>query len=619
MSDYGKLTYDPATREWVVEARPHVALRLKRCFAKVAKGEHGSQRIADTRDTARDLAWFLERFPLQIAPEIRAYLESRKAEHIAQEKLVHDTLGGHVAPPPFELALPLREYQKPAAAAALALRTGGLLLADEMGLGKTASAIGVFARPEQLPALVVTLTALPEQWRDEIKRFAPNLRTHILTKGSPYDLRLGPRGKACTRHRFLPDPDAGPFVQRCAWCLLTKDDVLAGRTHAMPDVLISNYHKLVGWADVFGDPAFGLKTVVFDEGQELRHGESAKYTAAKYVRSAARTCVILTGTPIYNHGIEFFNVLEVVQPDVLGTRTEFVREWCRAESGYGGNESIKETHAFGHFLRENGIMLRRTRAEVGRELPRLQTVLHRVEAEAKALDAVQGACAQLAKIILAQGQKLERGQQFRAAEEFSNKLRLATGIAKAPWVAEFVRMVVESGEPVVLFGWHHAVYDIWKSRLYNLKPVLFTGLESPKQKQAAKAAFLAGETKLLIMSLRAGAGIDGLQKVCCTAVFGELDYSPGVHAQDTARIFRDGQEREVIAYYPYADVGSDPVLLDILGVKQQQLSGVLDPTKDLVEELTVDVDRIKKLAAHYLQKSGLPISAAAPAGAEASA
>jgi len=603
---YGQLTYDNDSRSWVVEAKPHVVLRLKRCFAKIGKHEHGQQFLKDTTDTARDLAWFLERFPLKVSKRDLARLHARRDEHIAQEQLVHEVLGGHKPPPAFELAVPLRDYQK--TFVTLALSTGAVLNCDDMGLGKTAQAIGVFARPDRLPALVLTLPSLPEQWRDQIRMFAPQLRVHILAKAKPYDLRLGPRGVACKRHRFVPDKTAAGGA-RCTQCECSRDDAYHGRTGQMPDVIISNYHKLPGWADVFGDPGFGLRTFVLDEAQEVRHPETARYSACKYVRQAATTCIGLSGTPIYNTGIEYFNVMEIVKPDVLGTRAEFVREWCRTDDGRAGTERIQDTRAFGTYLREQGFMLRRTRAEVGRELPPFQNVLHRVESDERAFDNVRTACAELARIILSKGPKLEKGTQWKAAEEFSTKLRQATGIAKAPYVAEFVRMIVESGEPVLCYAWHHAVFDILRERLRDLGPVMFTGLQTPKQKQESKRAFLAGETKLMFMSLRAGAGLDGLQAVCSTPVYAEFDYSPGVHAQCTCRLFRDGQSKSVFAYYPYVEEGSDPPILDILGVKNQQLLGVRDPDADIVEELTVDSDHVKKLASYYLTRAGIPLPA----------
>src|SRR5687767_15689991 len=58
-----------------------------------------------------------------------------------------------------------------------------------------------------------------------------------------------------------------------------------------------------------------------------------------------------------------------------------------------------------------------------------------------------------------------------------------SGIAKAPYVALFVRMLVEAGEKVVLYGWHHAVYDLWCQSLKDLKPAMFTGNESPTRSE----------------------------------------------------------------------------------------------------------------------------------------
>jgi hypothetical protein len=186
---------------------------------------------------------------------------------------------------------------------------------------------------------------------------------------------------------------------------------------------------------------------------------------------------------------------------------------------------------------------------------------------------------------------------MHAAEQLSNKLRQATGIAKAPYVAEFVRLLIESGEKVVLYGWHREVYSLWQTVLRDFKPALYTGSESPRQKEESKRRFVAGETPLLMMSLRAGAGVDGLQKVCRTVVFGELDWSPGVHEQCTGRIYRDGQPDAVTAYYLLAEDGSDPIVSEVLGVKRQQIEGIRKLSDEqLIETLQNDGSHIRRLA-----------------------
>src|SRR5690606_29473386 len=133
--------------------------------------------------------------------------------------------------------------------------------------------------------------------------------------------------------------------------------------------------------------------------------------------------------------------------------------------------------------------------------------------------------------------------------ELSVLLRQATGIAKAPYVAEFVRLLVQSGESVVVFAWHRAVYDVLLSRLASLHPVMYTGSESPAQKQNALDRFRKGDSQVFLMSLRAGAGLNGLQERCSVAVFAELDWSPGVHEQCIGRLARDGQSSPVLAYF----------------------------------------------------------------------
>jgi hypothetical protein len=254
-------------------------------------------------------------------------------------------------------------------------------------------------------------------------------------------------------------------------------------------------------------------------------------------------------------------------------------------------------------MKESGIMLRRTRADVGRELPELMKVPHRIDANLSELDKVSANCAELARTILKQNEKF-RGEKMQASEMFANLLRQATGIAKAPYVAEFVRLLVENGEPVVLYGWHREVYSIWLDKLWELRPLMYTGSESVVAKNYAKNEFMAGRTKVLIMSLRSGAGVDGLQGIGRTVVFGELDWSPGVHEQCIGRIHRDGQKDKVLAYYLMAEHGSDPEVARALGMKKEQIEGLRqEKPEELVSRLQTDGGHIRRLAEMYLQKT----------------
>jgi hypothetical protein len=138
--------------------------------------------------------------------------------------------------------------------------------------------------------------------------------------------------------------------------------------------------------------------------------------------------------------------------------------------------------------------------------------------------------------------------------------------------------------------------------LSDLHPVFYTGKQSPTQKEAAKAAFVEGRAKVLIMSLRSGSGLDGLQGVARTAVVGELDWSPAVHDQFGGRLHRDGQAWSVVLYFMMCNVGSDPVIADALGLKASQLKGVTDPDAALVTKVDRGGAHIKRLAADFLKR-----------------
>jgi len=577
VAHFGTVRFTPAGARakqgtWHVDCERHVRNRLKRVFPAVNQFATGAVQVSDTPENCRELLWFMERYPMKVADA--KYLKQQAKLHEAMEVKVNQLLHSATLAAEFELALPPREYQR--VAATLCETTGGLLLGDKVGLGKSVTAMCPMTRPANLPTLVVTLPHLQQQWQEYLAKFAPGLKTHILKTGTPYDLAKPPKAR-----KGQPQQEA-----------------------RFPDVIICNYHKLHGWADAL---AGVVRYVVFDEVQELRHNDSLKYVAAVEIAREAQLRMGLSATPIHNYGAEFYNVVDALRPGVLGTREEFYREWCQ-------DELLKDPKAFGDYLRREGLMLVRTRKDVGRELPPVNRFVQPVDIDMNALNQVQGAAADLARTILKANQSY-RNEKFQASGQFDMLLRQATGIAKAVHVANFVKMLLDTEEKVVLFGWHHEVYRIWMEQLKEFKPVMFTGQETSKQKEESKKAFIHGDSRVFIASVRAGAGVDGLQEVCRTAVIGELDWSPSVHEQNIGRLDRDPESGDldelgpVFAYFMVAEEGSDPVVSDILGLKRAQLDGVRNAEEDLVQALQIDPDHVKKLAERYLKNLGESVRA----------
>jgi SNF2 family DNA or RNA helicase len=439
-----------------------------------------------------------------------------------------------------------------------------MLLTDEVGLGKTYSGLLNLLHEDALPALIVPPAHLPPRWAEELDDSFPFLTYHVAKKMAvPLSITQG----------------------------------------NYPDVLIVPYSKLDGWAPYL---AGDMASVVFDEAQELRHGASTlKGRAAAQVADAATFVQGLTATPIHNYGGEIWNLYNIIAPDELGSREEFAREW----GSDGGGIRVADPEALGAWLRDQGLMLRRTRKEVGSELPKTVKVVQDVESDYAALADVAKVSQHLAEIILSSTST--PSEKMQASGQLDMETRRATGVDKAPYVADYVRMLLESEQRIVLWGWHRDVYDIWLERLADFHPVMYTGSETPKRKADSFRAFttpiddeanpLESAARILIMSLRSGAGTDGLQKVCGVGVFGELDWSPAVHEQAIGRLHRDEMGTDpVVAYFLVSAEGTDPLLQDVLQLKRQQSEPMISGDGKLLANTINDSGRGKLLAEQIL-------------------
>jgi SNF2 family DNA or RNA helicase len=543
---YGEIVLNKNGYWCINHAEPHICIKLKAIFNKLPKYAK-EFKFVDSPEVCHDLIWFMERYPLSISDIDLKKLQSQKQNHISNINELESILLPSYTPSIVKLknGYSGRDYQ--IKGAEIYLRCKRLLIGDDIGIGKTMIGILSMLHTETLPCVVVVQTHLTKQWKYEIERFT-NLRVHLMKGTSPYNL-----------------PEA--------------------------DVYITKYSCIGGWIDILRQRVF--KSAIFDEVQELRRNESQKYKAAQALSDSVNFCLGLSASPIYNYGDEIFNVVDAIKPASLGNRFDFMREWL----DYGGKK-VNDPQALGSYLRENFLMLRRTRQEVGRELPPINKIIQTVEFDEEAVKKDEALAVQLA-IKVTTGSFVERGAAARDLDMF---VRHSTGVAKAKGVAEYVKILLENNEPIVVAAWHRDVYDILMEELKYYNPVMFTGSESPAQKEKAKEAFISGKTNCFIISLRSGIGLDGLQSRCNTVVIAELDWSPQVHNQVIGRVDRDGQNQQVTAIFLVSDCGSDPLIIDMLGIKSSQSHGIINPLESGVQEQFSDDSRIKLLAQKYLEK-----------------
>ncbi len=525
---YGTLSYNRRSRCWTIKAEPCVTELAKRLFPGCDGRGRGVARFTANRRVAGDLNWLMLRYPLEIKESDRERWETalEEAREHAMRRIAAMQAPPRANPPQAAFAGELREFQQEGLAFLLGARRA--LLADEMGLGKTVQALSFLAATGEYPALIVAPPHLVRNWQRETERFLRaegGLRIHVIKGLTPYPL-----------------PDA--------------------------DVYIIHYLLLRGWKEVL--PEQGFATVIFDEIQELRRGGTGKYSAASLLSTSAKNVIGLSGTPIYNTGGEIWNVVNILDFHFLGDWESFTREWC-----YGYNTNVvQKPELLGDYLRREGLMLRRRKSEVLSQLPPKRRLVQEIDWD----DAVYRSMMLPAMDMLEELRRVsDESRRALLEDQVCQRQRQATGVAKAPYVAAFVRSLVEGGEKVLLFAHHHAVMDLYKQELKSLRPVFITGRETDAQKDAAAQKFMSGGTDLCVISLRSASGLN-LQRATCV-VFGELDWSPAVHSQAEDRAHRIGQEDSLACYYLVSPKGSDRDMQDALGLKVSQFVEMMGDDK----------------------------------------
>ncbi|MBE3122231.1 MAG: DEAD/DEAH box helicase [Thermoplasmata archaeon] len=524
----------------------------KRLFPGSKADGHNKCAFPATKRIIGDLNWLMQRFPLDIKNKeeyLKDLTEAQKHFEVQEEMLNKPK---KVLPSPKFMGK-LLEFQKEGLA--FLLHNPRSLLADEMGLGKTICALSWLTKLNESPPYVIVVPPhILRQWKSEIAKFlGEDISVHVIKGLKPYSLPAS-------------------------------------------EIYLIHYLILRGWKNYL--PRFGFNACIFDEIQELRRHESDKYSAASLLAESTDNVIGLSGTPFYNLGAELWNVFNILEHHCLGDYGSFTREWC---TGYL-NQRIADPKVFGDYLKSEGLMLRRMKEDVLNELPPKRRIVQNIDVDEGKFDELIAPTVELAKKIPSIKDAWERGRESMQAIDST---RMITGIAKAHYVTAFVKTLMEAGEKVLLYAHHHAVMDIYMEDLKEYLPVMISGRQDAKIKDEAQKAFMAGDTDIIIVSLRSGTGLN-LQRARCV-VFGELDWSPAIHDQCESRVHRIGVKDSVLCYYLTCNAGTDQHMMETLGLKTSQFINIMGDREETEEDKMMaqtDMQEHMKKVIELLQQGG---------------
>ncbi|MGP7817371.1 SNF2 helicase associated domain-containing protein [Niallia sp. 01092] len=421
----------------------------------------------------------------------------------------------------------------------------GGVLADDMGLGKTLQSIALLLsdkekQKEKKPALIVAPASLVYNWKNELKKFAPSLKTEIMI-GSP------------TERKEL------------------------FRRSAVADVWITSYPTLRQDMEEYVDRDF--HTLILDEAQVVKN--YATKTAKAVSSIQAETRFALSGTPIENSLDELWSIFQIVMPDFFPNQKKF-----RELSPEKVASMIKP------------FLLRRMKKDVLKELPDKIETLHVSELtkhqkehylaylekmKEETEESLKGEGFQKSRMKILAG--LTRLRQLCCHPSlFLETYNGDSG--KLKQLVEIVVNAVENGRRLLIFSQFTSMLDIISRSLEKegLSFFRLDGQTSSKERIELVERYNKKETAIFLISLKAGnTGLNLTE--ADTVILYDLWWNPAVEEQAIGRAHRMGQKNVV-----------QVIRLITKGTIEEKMHELQQTKKELIETIMEQGDQDKALS-----------------------
>jgi len=422
-----------------------------------------------------------------------------------------------------------------------------------MGLGKTAQALAYLQlHPELRPAIVVCPASLKLNWRKEI---------NMWMDFQNQDVRI------------------------------INGKVTANTMTLSYGINIINYDILSSWADK-------LKTIkpaviILDESHYLKNSKAQRTNAVIKLCKNIKHVIALSGTPIVNRPIEFYNTIKIIEPGLFPSQWKFAHEYCGAKhNGFGWDFNGATNTTKLHELLTSTIMIRRKKEDVLKDLPAKVRSVVPIEID-NLMEYKQAEGDIIAWIRKNEGkEKADKAKQAEVLVQFEKLKQLAIN-GKIKQCISWIENFLDSDQKLVVFATHKRIIEVLMNHFGNIA-VKLDGSTPNDQRQIVVDQFQNNNnTRLFIGNLQA-AGVGITLTAASTTCFIELGWSPGVHAQAEDRVHRIGQKADSVnAYYLIADQTVEETIAEIIDAKQKVLSKILDGQE--VDQDSVLIELINKI------------------------
>jgi len=430
----------------------------------------------------------------------------------------------------------------------------GAIIADAPGLGKTIETLAWLSLYPNKSTIIIVPASVKRNWAREAEKWIPGRSVQVIMSG-----------------KDKIDISANITIVNYDLLWKLKDDLV----QIKPDI------------------------VVFDECTYLKERKAQRTKAAILMGKTAKYVIGLSGTPIINRPIEFFNMLNLIEPKQFPSWFKFGLRYCNGEhNGYGwqfnGTSNTKELQSL---IRP--FIIRRRKEDVLTELPPKRREILYIEMPGHIRADYIAAETDLMSTV-----RIVQNNQENTANDVHNNalaklgiLRHLVGLAKADVAQDYIKNFIQDREKLLVFGHHHDVLDILEKFLKKEKVDYerVDGTTATHLRQPAVDRFQNDSNKLVFLTSTA-MGMGVTLTAASNALFVERQWSPATEEQMEDRLHRIGQKKGVIIWYMQLESTIDEKMALLVENKRELLSTLLDKdektsSSSIMQELLTDLSR----------------------------
>jgi SWI/SNF-related matrix-associated actin-dependent regulator 1 of chromatin subfamily A len=418
------------------------------------------------------------------------------------------------------------------------VKNKGCILADDMGLGKTYQSIVAALECGAERVLIICPSSLKINWMREIENFTDDVSIISSKNWEPA--------------RFT----------------IVNYDIL------------KNFHTIIDKKKEYEEweinphiMALNPDLMILDEAHFIKNHKSNR---GKIIKDIAKNhsperVWLLTGTPIANRPMDYYNLLSVINSPVSNNWVHYAKTYCDGKRFKKGGRFIWVTTGSSNLeelaQKTKRTILRRKKEDV-LDLPdKLITPVYLELMNKDGYDAVWDEYLEKRK---AEGRK---GNPQKDLVEMT-LLRTFVAMETIPYSIEKAEEALESGRKTIIFCNFSDEIDAFLEH-FGSKAVCVRGGMSDTKKQNAVDRFQEDDDCTVFVGQIKAAGVGLTLTAAEVVIMNSLDWVPGNHEQAEDRAYRIGQNKTVNIYYMLIDGTIDNLVWKILNNKKKVIGAIM--------------------------------------------